>query len=73
MDNKTRAAHFVMDFLPIVGQDPVTGIKTAKDCAKKAVDILLPVVQEYEYELQTPTDESYAANLEDIKKLIDTF
>lgn len=33
MDNKKRAAEIVMAFLPIVGQDPYTGIKTAKECA----------------------------------------
>ena len=37
MDNKTKAAYLVMEFLPIVGQDPYTGITTAKECAKVAV------------------------------------
>ena len=52
MDNKTKAAHLIMEFLPIVGQDPITGITTAKDCAKKAVDLMIPIVQEYEEALE---------------------
>lgn len=73
MDNKTKAAHLIMDFLPIVGQDPYTGITTAKECAKKAVDIMMPIIQEYEHELKTPADKSYAAELKKIQNFIDTF
>ena len=40
MDNKKKAAELVMAFLPIVGQDPYTGITTAKKCAKKAAEIV---------------------------------
>jgi hypothetical protein len=40
MDNKKKAAELVMAFLPIVGQDPYTGITTAKECAKKAAEIV---------------------------------
>lgn len=39
MDNKKKAAELVMEFLPIVGQDPYTGIKTAKECAKVSAKI----------------------------------
>jgi hypothetical protein len=40
MDNKRKAAELVMAFLPIVGQDPYTGIDTAKKCAKASVRLL---------------------------------
>ena len=40
MDNKRKAAELIMAFLPIVGQDPYTGITTAKDCAKVSVTLL---------------------------------
>ncbi len=39
MDNKHKAAELVMEFLPIIGQDPYTGIDTAKKCAKAAAKI----------------------------------
>jgi hypothetical protein len=39
MDNKHKAAELVLEFLPIVGQDPYTGIDTAKKCAKAAAKI----------------------------------
>ena len=37
MASKGKAAQIVMAFLPVVGQDPYTGITTAKECAKVAV------------------------------------
>lgn len=42
MDNsrsKLKAAELIMIFLPIVGQDAYTGIKTAKECAKASAKI----------------------------------
>lgn len=53
MDNKKRAAELVMEFLPIVGQDPYTGIDTAKECAKVAAKLLIKAQQEqdvYDYD-----------------------
>jgi len=53
MDNKKKAAELVMAFLPIVGQDPYTGITTAKDCAKVVAKLLIKVQQEediYDYD-----------------------
>jgi len=41
MDNKKKAAELVMEFLPIVGQDPYTGITTAKECAKVTVNKII--------------------------------
>ena len=38
MDNKRKAAELIMAFLPVVGQDPYTGITTAKECAKVTVN-----------------------------------
>jgi hypothetical protein len=51
-----------MEFLPIVGQDPYTGIETGKKCAKVAAKLLMKTQQEedvYDYD--------------EIVKLIDTF
>ena len=62
MDNKKKAAELVMEFLPIVGQDPYTGIDTAKKCAKMVAKLLIKAQQEedvYDYD--------------DIIKQIDTF
>ena len=73
MDNKKRAAEVIMTFLPIVGQDVHTGIKTAKDCAKAAIDIMIPVVQGYEEALELAQRSDYASELENIKNFIDTF
>ncbi len=50
MDNKRKAAELVMAFLPIVGQDPYTGITTAKDCAKVSVTLLKDVQQDIDWE-----------------------
>ena len=62
MDNKHKAAELVMEFLPIVGQDPYTGIDVAKKCGKAAAKLLMKAQQEgdtYDYD--------------EIVKLIDTF
>ena len=62
MDNKHKAAELVMEFLPIVGQDPYTGIDVAKKCANVAAKLLIKAQQEgdtYDYD--------------EIIKLIDTF
>ena len=62
MDNKHKAAELVMEFLPIVGQDPYTCIDTAKKCAKMVAKLLIKAQQEedvYDYD--------------DIIKQIDTF
>ncbi len=50
MDNKRKAAELVMAFLPIVGQDPYTGITTAKDCAKVSVNLLKAAQQDIDWE-----------------------
>jgi hypothetical protein len=59
MDNKRKAAELIMAFLPIVGQDPYTGITTAKDCAKVSVTLLK----------ETQTD----INWEEVVQHIDSF
>ena len=61
MDNKKRAAELVMEFLPIVGQDPYTGIDTAKECAKMVAKLLIKAQEEDVYDY------------DEIIKLIDTF
>jgi len=50
MDNKKKAAELIMAFLPIVGQDPYTGITTAKDCAKVSVNLLKGAQQDIDWE-----------------------
>jgi hypothetical protein len=50
MDNKKKAAELIMAFLPIVGQDPYTGITTAKDCAKVSVNLLKDAQQDIDWE-----------------------
>jgi hypothetical protein len=53
MDNKHKAAELVMEFLPIIGQDPYTGIDVAKKCAKVAAKLLMKADQEediYDYD-----------------------
>jgi hypothetical protein len=62
MDNKHKAAELVLEFLPIIGQDPYTGIDVAKKCGKVAAKLLMKAQQEgdtYDYD--------------EIVKLIDTF
>lgn len=50
MDNKKKAAELVMEFLPIVGQDPYTGITTAKECAKVSANLLRKVQEEINWD-----------------------
>jgi hypothetical protein len=53
MDNKHKAAELVMEFLPIVGQDPYTGIDVAKKCAKVVTKLLMKAQQQedvYDYD-----------------------
>ena len=50
MDNKKKAAELIMAFLPIVGQDPHTGITTAKNCAKVSVTLLKETQQDINWE-----------------------
>ena len=53
MDNKHKAAELVMEFLPIVGQDPYTGIDVAKKCAKLVAKLLMKAQQQedvYDYD-----------------------
>jgi hypothetical protein len=62
MDNKHKAAELVLEFLPIIGQDPYTGIDVAKKCGKVVAKLLMKAQQEgdtYDYD--------------EIIKLIDTF
>ena len=56
MDNKTKAAYLVMEFLPIVGQDPYTGIKTAKECAVAATRIAKKISEEIGYDESNTVD-----------------
>ena len=69
MDNKKRAAELIMTFLPIVGQDPYTGITTAKECAKAAAEIAKQDVDLADITDGHPDRWDY----EEIIKLIDTF
>ena len=61
MDNKHKAAELVLEFLPIVGQDPYTGIDVAKKCGKVVAKLLMKAQQEDTYDY------------DEIVKLIDTF
>ena len=67
MDNKTKAAHFVMEFLPIVGQDPYTGIKTAKECAIAAVKIAQQEVEALKCNQVLGQASSYSQIIKDIE------
>jgi len=62
MDNKKKAAELVLEFLPIVGQDPYIGIDTAKKCGKVVAKLLMKAQQE---------EDTY--DYDEIVKLIDTF
>lgn len=64
MDNKKKAAELVMEFLPIVGQDPYTGITTAKDCARVLAKVLKKAQQQEEKDIY---------DYDDVIKQIDTF
>ena len=69
MDNKKKAAELVMEFLPLVGQDPYTGIDTAKKCAKASAKLLMKAekdIQCIEFSGDTP-------DWDEVIKFIDTF
>jgi len=69
MDNKHKAAELVMEFLPIVGQDPYTGIDVAKKCGKVAAKLLMKA----EEELDCGEINGKYYNWDEVIKLIDTF
>jgi hypothetical protein len=69
MDNKHKAAELVMEFLPIIGQDPYTGIDTAKKCAKVAAKLLMKT--EEEMDCGEILGNTY--DWDEVIKLIDTF
>jgi hypothetical protein len=69
MDNKKKAAELVMEFLPIVGQDPYTGINTAKECAKVSAKLLMKT----EEEMDCGEINGNCYNWDEVIKLIDTF
>ena len=68
MDNKHKAAELVMEFLPIVGQDPHTGIDVAKKCGKAAAKLLMKT----EEELDCGEINGNTYDWKEIIKLIDT-
>ena len=69
MDNKKKAAELVMEYLPIVGQDPYTGIDTAKECAKAGAKI----AQKAQKDIQCIEFSGDLPDWDDIIKQIDTF
>jgi hypothetical protein len=69
MDNKHKAAELVLEFLPIVGQDPYTGIDVAKKCAKAAAKLLMKT----EEELDCGEINGKYYNWDEVIKFIDTF
>ena len=69
MDNKKKAAELVLEFLPIVGQDPYTGIDIAKKCAKASAKI----VQKAEKDIQCIEFSGDTPDWDEVIKLIDTF
>ena len=69
MDNKKKAAELVLEFLPIVGQDPYTGIDVAKKCAKASAKI----VQKAEKDIQCIEFSGDTPDWDEVIKLIDTF
>ena len=69
MDNKKKAAELVMEFLPIVGQDPYTGIDTAKKCAKASARI----AQKAESHIQCIEFSGDVPNWDEVIKQIDSF
>jgi len=69
MDNKKKAAELVMEFLPLVGQDPYTGIDTAKKCAKASAKI----AQKAESNIQCIEFSGDTPDWDEVIKLIDTF
>jgi hypothetical protein len=69
MDNKRKAAELVMAFLPIVGQDPYTGIDTAKECAKASAKI----AQKAESNIQCIEFSGDIPDWDEVIKQIDSF
>jgi hypothetical protein len=69
MDNKKKAAELVMEFLPLVGQDPYTGIDTAKKCAKASAKI----AQKAESNIQCIEFSGDTPDWDEVIKQIDTF
>jgi hypothetical protein len=69
MDNKHKAAELVLEFLPIVGQDPYTGIDVAKKCAKASAKI----VQKAEKDIQCIEFSGDTHDWDEVIKFIDTF
>ena len=69
MSSKEKAAELVMEFLPIVGQDPYTGIDVAKKCAKASAKI----VQKAEKDIQCIEFSGDTPDWDEVIKLIDTF
>ena len=69
MDNKKKAAELVMEFLPLVGQDPYTGIDTAKKCAKASAKI----AQKAESSIQCIEFSGDTPDWDEVIKQIDTF
>jgi hypothetical protein len=69
MNNKKKAAELVMEFLPIVGQDPYTGINTAKECAKVSAKI----VQKAEKDIQCIEFSGDTPDWDEVIKFIDEF
>jgi hypothetical protein len=69
MDNKHKAAELVLEFLPIVGQDPYTGIDTAKKCAKASAKLLMKT----EEDMMCGEILGNTYDWDEVIKLIDTF
>jgi len=69
MDNKHKAAELVLEFLPIVGQDPYTGIDIAKKCGKAAAKLFMKT--EIDMQREEILDNSY--DWDEVIKFIDTF
>ena len=69
MDNKHKAAELVLEFLPIVVQDPYTGIDVAKKCAKASAKI----VQKAEKDIQCIEFSGDTHDWDEVIKFIDTF
>jgi len=69
MDNKHKAAELVLEYLPIVEQDPYTGIDVAKKCAKASAKI----VQKAEKDIQCIEFSGDTHDWDEVIKFIDTF
>lgn len=68
MDNKKKAAELIVEFLPIVGQDVITGLKTARECAKVSAKIAQKAQEDMDFEAGGTT-----TDWDDVIKQIDTF